>query len=619
VPGTTYDFDFELLPNDYVFPAGHRIGVVIVSSYPGYTEATDRSSPAAALTVDTRATTIALPVVGGASAAEAAGMFGDSTAPTLRLPAPITVEATGPTTPVAYTATATDDRDPDPSVDCTPGSGSGFPVGTTRVQCTATDASGNSSTGAFDIAVEDTTAPTLQLPHPSAEATGPSGAAVAYDATATDLADPSPPASGSTFPIGTTTVSCTATDASGNRAAGSFDVTVADTTAPTLTLPDAETVEAESASGASVTYTATATDAVDPAPGVDCSPASGTRFALGATTVHCTATDASGNVAHGTFAVTVADTTPPVLHLPGTVGASATSGAGATVGFVVTATDTVDGAPSISCSPGPGATFPLGTTAVHCTAKDASGNSSSGSFAVVVSDSVPPTIHVPATMSVAATSAAGATVDYSASAADAVDPSPSFSCLPSSGSLFPIGTTTVHCTAKDGSGNTASASFDVTVGDRTAPLLALPHGIVANAGGATRIVVRYAASATDAVDPSPAVSCSPASGSLFPLGRTVVRCTATDAAGNTARGSFVVEVTGAADVVKDIKRLLPRSKQGRKLAGELASLQKLVAAGRTKAACRALPALAEDAHTLSRAKRAAVSAAIRRLSRELRC
>ena len=41
-----------------------------------------------------------------------------------------------------------------------------------------------------------------------------------------------------------------------------------------------------------------------------------------------------------------------------------------------------------------------------------------------------------------------------------MDPDPDLSCEPPSGSVFPIGTTTVECTARDASGNTSQASFD---------------------------------------------------------------------------------------------------------------------------------------------------------------
>jgi len=60
-------------------------------------------------------------------------------------------------------------------------------------------------------------------------------------------------------------------------------------------------------------------------------------------------------------------------------------------------------------------------------------------------------------------SADGATVAYDAAASDNLDPSPSLACDPASGTTFAIGTTTVTCTATDLAGNTATATFTVTV------------------------------------------------------------------------------------------------------------------------------------------------------------
>jgi hypothetical protein len=78
----------------------------------------------------------------------------DVTPPTLNLPGDITVEATDASgTNVSYSVTASDDRDPNPTVTCTPSSGSFFPVGTTTVSCQATDASGNVATGSFLVHV----------------------------------------------------------------------------------------------------------------------------------------------------------------------------------------------------------------------------------------------------------------------------------------------------------------------------------------------------------------------------------------------------------------------------------------------------------------------------------
>src|SRR5262249_36647605 len=94
------------------------------------------------------------------------------------------------------------------------------------------------------------------------------------------------------------------------------------------------------------------------------------------------------------FVVSVADSTPPVLKLPSDITIVARSRAGARVGYTVSATDDVDPNPAVSCTPPSGSLFPLGATTVNCTATDASGNSSNGSFRarvfVVFGGSLPP-------------------------------------------------------------------------------------------------------------------------------------------------------------------------------------------------------------------------------------
>src|SRR5262249_31947081 len=161
----------------------------------------------------------------------------------------------------------------------------------------------------------------------SAEAAGPGGAVVTYQVSATDEVDgavaPScTRASGSLFALGQTLVTCTAHDAAGNTATAGFTVTVVDTTAPVITVPGTLTA---CPGGASVSYTASAADAVDGAVVPTCTRASGATFALGLTTVTCTAHDAAGNTATAGFTVTVVDTTAPVITVPGTLTAVATS------------------------------------------------------------------------------------------------------------------------------------------------------------------------------------------------------------------------------------------------------------------------------------------------------
>ena len=67
-----------------------------------------------------------------------------------------------------------------------------------------------------------------------------------------------------------------------------------DTVPPVVHVPPAVTAEATHSAGAVVWYTATAEDAVDPAPLLSCEPPSGSLFAIGVTSVTCTASDASG-------------------------------------------------------------------------------------------------------------------------------------------------------------------------------------------------------------------------------------------------------------------------------------------------------------------------------------
>src|SRR5262249_13518545 len=159
------------------------------------------------------------------------------------------------------------------------------------------------------------------------------------------------------------------------------------------------------------------------------------------------------------FTVMVQDTTPPTVSVPPDIVDSTTNASGKPETFTVTAVDLVDGARTPSCSPlSSGATFPVGTTKVTCTATDTRGSSSApASFTVVVNlsqqgDTTPPVVTVPADIDVPAASAAGAPVSFTVTATDPDDPVTSIDCTPPSGSTFPVGITTVSCTATDSHG-----------------------------------------------------------------------------------------------------------------------------------------------------------------------
>jgi uncharacterized protein len=118
--------------------------------------------------------------------------------------------------------------------------------------------------------------------------------------------------------------------------------TLPEATPPVLHLPANITTEATSPAGAIVSFSATATDARDTNVLVTCVPPSGSTFALGATTVNCSATNSRNKTAEGSFMVSVVDTTAPVVLLNGVA-----NGATYTLGAVPTAscsaTDSVTG------------------------------------------------------------------------------------------------------------------------------------------------------------------------------------------------------------------------------------------------------------------------------------
>ena len=160
-------------------------------------------------------------------------------------------------------------------------------------------------------------------------------------------------------------------------------------------------------------------------------------------------------------------------------------------------------------------------------------------------DKTPPTLTLPATITAEATGPDGAVVGYTATAFDSVDGAVSVTCTPASGSTFPLGTTTVNCSASDNSGNNTGDSFMVTVVDTTAPAVTVPANITANAMSPSGAVVTFAASALDTVDETLTPACSPASGSTFTFGTTTVTCTATDVHHSTGTNSFTVAVLTA--------------------------------------------------------------------------
>ena len=173
--------------------------------------------------------------------------------------------------------------------------------------------------------------------------------------------------------------------------------------------------------------------------------------------------DVAGNTASDSLSFAI-DTTPPAIVAAATTLPNANGWYRGDVVVHFTCTDAGSGIPAGACPAdqilgGEGA----GISSFAVTVTDAAGNSSAPSNTVTVRiDRTPPTIAA-ADVTVDATSPAGATVAYTATATDILDANPTLVCAPIAGSVFPIGTTAVTCTATDAAGNTAHAQFAVHV------------------------------------------------------------------------------------------------------------------------------------------------------------
>jgi HYR domain len=190
-----------------------------------------------------------------------------------------------------------------------------------------------------------------------------------------------------------------------------------------------------------------------------------TYFPAGIPLISSESPDCSGTIAAGesktctvTFDDLPPDTAPPTV----TCGAADGLWHGANVSISCTAYDRGSGLANPA-----DAAFSLNTTVPDYTEDanastesrqicDVAGNcASAGPIGGNKIDRERPTLSLPGSVLVDATSPAGATVGWIVSARDGADPNPSVTCIPRAGSIFPIGSMYVTCTATDHVGNTA--------------------------------------------------------------------------------------------------------------------------------------------------------------------
>ncbi|MBW6535666.1 MAG: HYR domain-containing protein, partial [Mariniphaga sp.] len=194
-----------------------------------------------------------------------------------------------------------------------------------------------------------------------------------------------------------------------------------------------------------------------------------------------------------------------------------------------------------------GSVFPVGTTTITYTATDAYGNTAEASFTVTVNDTQAPVISgMPEDIVVDNNEGeCGAVVTWQAPTAEDNCSVESFTNDIPENDFFPVGTTTITYMATDASGNTAEASFTVTVNDTQSPVISgMPEDIVVNnnEGECGAVVTWVAPTAEDNCSVESFTNDIPEN-DFFPVGTTNVTYTAVDAAGNTVSETFTITVT----------------------------------------------------------------------------
>jgi hypothetical protein len=152
-------------------------------------------------------------------------------------------------------------------------------------------------------------------------------------------------------------------------------------------------------------------------------------------------------------------------------------------------------------------------------------------------------LEVPQDMTVEATGPMGAKVTYSVSARAGDGRVLPVTCDRASGGTFPLGETTVQCSATDPATNeTVTKEFRVAVLDRTPPFVSVPSKKTFRTSDRSGAIAHFVPRADDLVDGRVAVTCSPPPGTRLPLGTTHITCTASDQRGNTGSRGFDARV-----------------------------------------------------------------------------
>lgn len=370
----------------------------------------------------------------------------------------------------------TDNCDPLPTIVQTPDIGTPLTVGIYNITFLVSDLNNNITTCSFPVTVTDVIPPVITqmmgdqvidvipntcdgiLPNYTSyiEATDNCDLELTY----TQL-----PAPGTIISGMVNEITIEVTDSFDNVAFNIFNVAVIDDQAPIITCPiETFTVPAGEECYAEVpdfTLVVPVTDNCDDAPNFVQSPLPGELF-LTETEVLLTATDASGNTSTCTVSVVSEDVTPPAIEEVTNQTLEAVENCEAILPFypdLIEIVDNCDANPTVYQVPLEGTTIG-GNTEVTVFAEDASGNNSSYTFIVQITDNTPPVINCVNNISscdpVIVFDEPIATDNCSVSSIEQI-------AGPPSGSDFPIGITPIVFEATDEAGNTSTCQFNIEV------------------------------------------------------------------------------------------------------------------------------------------------------------
>ncbi len=436
-------------------------------------------------------------------------------------------------------------------------SGDLFPVGTTSLNWTATDAGGETATCSFSITVNDNEAPTIDCSNLTPGITRDTrsgfcdyvvqgdefapagysdncaaGLSIEADYTLADNLD------GAVFPVGTTTVSWTVTDGAGLTANCNFNVMIEDNEAPTALCQDiTATLDASgNLSISDIHINGGSTDACGIA-SLQVSPSSFGCGNVGANSVTLTVTDVSGNFSTCNATVTIEDNAAPTAVCQDvTVQLDANGDGSITANEVNNGSDDACGIGNLSVSPNTFDCDNVGDNTVTLTVTDNNGNPNTCTANVTVEDNVAPiAVCKDATIQLNASGTASISPsDVNGGSTDACGITATF--LSRTGFFCDqIGDNTIYVEVYDGASNSSSCLSTVTVEDNIAPTAVCQDATVQlNENGNASIAAANLNNGSSDNCSIASLSATPNTFDCDDIGSNTVVLTVTDVTGNSS-------------------------------------------------------------------------------------